>query len=200
MLECSVGYVIRKYSTSCCYIIMVIYLGRSGVEIKVLRVDITTCGAEGLVNPANSLMRMGGGVAGALRRAAESEVEEEAIGYAPVPVGGAVAISAGRLQSKYIIHAPTMEMPAMPTTKERVFVATLATLRCAESAGVRSVAFPAMGAGVGGVPVEKSTRAMVRAIHQHLSGGTSSLRERLLVGLNDETVVAFQRALSDGQE
>ncbi|MCX8181526.1 MAG: macro domain-containing protein [Candidatus Methanomethyliaceae archaeon] len=78
-------------------------------EIKILKIDITICDAEALVNPANSLMSMGGGVAAAIKRAAGPVVEEEAMRNAPIPVGNAIATSAGHLKSKYIIHSPTME-------------------------------------------------------------------------------------------
>lgn len=164
-------------------------------QIKVLKADITSCDVEALVNPANSLMRMGGGVAWALKRAAGSVVEEEALKHAPVPVGSAIATSAGRLKSKYIIHAPTMEKPAIKTTKTKVYLATLAALRVAEYLNVRTIAFPAMGAGVGSVPIEESTKAMINAIREYLSRATTCLKEIILVGLNDETVANFNRAL-----
>ncbi|MGC8936007.1 MAG: macro domain-containing protein [Candidatus Methanomethylicaceae archaeon] len=166
-------------------------------QIKVIKADITFCDAEALVNPANSLMRMGGGVAGALKRVAGSVVEEEALKHAPVPVGSAIATSAGRLKSKYIIHAPTMEKPAIKTTKTKVYLATLAALRVAEYLNVRTIAFPAMGAGVGGVPIEESTKAMIDAIREHLSKATTCLKEIILAGLNDETVANFNRALKE---
>jgi O-acetyl-ADP-ribose deacetylase (regulator of RNase III) len=165
-------------------------------EIIILKTDITACDAEALVNPANSLMKMGGGVAGAIKRAAGAVVEEEAVKYAPVPVGGAIATSAGRLKSKcnYIIHAPTMEKPAMKTTKNKVYLATFAALKLAESLKIESIAFPAMGAGVGGLTVEESAEAMLSAIHQFLSMGKTSLKKIFLVGLSDEAINAFNKA------
>ncbi|MEM4721617.1 MAG: macro domain-containing protein [Candidatus Methanomethylicaceae archaeon] len=164
-------------------------------EIRIVKLDITECDAEALVNPANSLMRMGGGVAGAIKRAAGAVVEEEAMRHAPVPVGSAIATSAGRLKSKYIIHAPTMEKPAMKTTKNKVRSATAAALKLAESLGVNSIAFPAMGAGVGGLSVEESAEAMLAAIQQHFLITATCLKIIFLVGLNDDAVNAFRNAL-----
>lgn len=166
-------------------------------EIRVIKGDITTCETDAIVNPANSLMKMGGGVAGAIKRSAGIEVEEEAIRYAPVPVGSAVATSAGRLKSKYIIHAPTMEKPAMRTTKDKVFLATLASLNVAESLKIKSIAIPAMGAGVGGVPLDDAAKMIVKAIRKHLSEVKTCLEEILLIGLSDETVSAFKHAMFD---
>jgi len=164
-------------------------------NIKILKMDITCCNVEAIVNPANSLMRMGGGVAGAIRRAAGRLVEEEAMRQAPVPVGCAIATSAGRLRTKFIIHAPTMEKPAMRTTKEKVYLATAAALKLAEALNIKSIAFPAMGAGVGGIPLKESAETILSAINQHLSSGTTCLEEIFLVGLSDDVTNAFSEAM-----
>ena len=92
------------------------------VIIEVIKGDITKVHVEAIVNPANSLMIMGGGVAGAIKRVAGDEVEREAMKYAPVPVGSAVATGAGKMKNvKYVIHAPTMERPAETTNTEKDF-------------------------------------------------------------------------------
>ncbi len=151
------------------------------VRIEVLKGDITEVDCEAVVNPANSLMMMGGGVAGALRRAAGGEVEAEARKHAPVPVGEAIHTGAGRLEPRirYIIHAPTMERPAMRTTEAKVRKAALAALREAEKLQVKCVAFPAMGAGVGGLSARESIRAMMEALDEHIGGG-GRLPERVI--------------------
>jgi len=83
-----------------------------GVRIVVLTGDITKQEVDAIVNPANSMLVMGGGVAGAIKRVGGKEIEDESVKHAPVPVGEAVATGAGRLKAKYVIHAPTMERPA----------------------------------------------------------------------------------------
>jgi O-acetyl-ADP-ribose deacetylase (regulator of RNase III) len=134
----------------------------SGRLVVVVEGDITKVVADAIVNPANSLMIMGGGVAGAIRRAGGSEIEEEARRHAPVPVGKAVATGAGRLRAKYVIHAPTMERPAMTIPLENAVKATRAALEVARDLDIKSVAFPAMGAGVGGLSVEEVSEAMAK--------------------------------------
>ena len=136
--------------------------------IEVWKGDITQLEIEAIVNPANSLMIMGGGVAGAIRRAGGEEIEREARRYAPVPVGKAVVTGAGRLapRIKYVIHAPTMERPAMRTTREKVKKAMLAALRAAAEKGISELAVPALGAGVGGLSVEDSMEAMLDAVEK----------------------------------
>ena len=128
--------------------------------LVVVEGDITRLKADAIVNPANSLMIMGGGVAGALKRVGGDEIEKEALRYAPVPVGEAIATTAGRLGAKFVIHAPTMEKPAMRIPLENAIKATRAALKLASRLGVKSIAFPAMGAGVGGLSVREVSRAM----------------------------------------
>jgi O-acetyl-ADP-ribose deacetylase (regulator of RNase III) len=95
-----------------------------GVTISVMSGDITKLEADAIVNAANSHLIMGGGVAGAILRAGGREIQEEANKKAPVSVGKAIETTAGKLKAKYVIHAPTMERPAMPTSKQDVRLAT----------------------------------------------------------------------------
>lgn len=165
------------------------------ITVSVVKGDITKIRADALVNPANSMLIMGGGVAGALKRAAGEEVEREALNKAPVPVGEAASTSAGRLSARYIIHAPTMERPAMRIGSENVYKATLAALREAERLGVESVAFPGMGTGVGGVNPDDAAEAMIRAIKQVASSDGRPLKV-ILVAYDDELYQVFTRAVS----
>ncbi|RLE47642.1 MAG: macro domain-containing protein, partial [Candidatus Methanomethylicota archaeon] len=85
-----------------------------------------------------------GGVAGAIKRVGGVEIELEARKHAPIPVGEAIFTGAGKLKAKYVIHAPTMERPAMKIGIENVRLAMRAALKCAESLGLRSIAFPGL--------------------------------------------------------
>ncbi|HDI46266.1 MAG TPA: macro domain-containing protein [Candidatus Methanomethylia archaeon] len=164
------------------------------VEIKVIRGDITELEVEAIVNPANSLLVMGGGVAGAIKRKGGREIEDKARRHAPLPVGEAVATSAGRLPAKYVIHAPTMEMPAVRTDSEKVYKAVRAALRVASSMELKEVAFPGMGTGVGGVPLKEAAETMVRAILDHAE--RRGLPQRvLLVAFSEDLEEAFRKAV-----
>ncbi|NPA96284.1 MAG: macro domain-containing protein [Crenarchaeota archaeon] len=166
-----------------------------GVAIDVVISDITRLSVDAIVNPANSLMIMGGGVAGAIKRAGGAEIEEEARKYAPVPVGKAIATGAGKLKAKYVIHAPTMERPAQRIGVNNVYAATYAAIDKAVELGVESVALPGMGTGVGGVPFNDAAKAMVRAILDRLARGGGKLREILLVAIHEGLARAFCQAL-----
>jgi O-acetyl-ADP-ribose deacetylase (regulator of RNase III) len=162
--------------------------------ITVVRGDITRSQAEAIVNPANSKLIMGGGVAGAIRRAGGPAIEREALERAPIRVGEAIATNAGKLAARYVIHAPTMRLPAMSTDLESVEKATSAALRVAKALGLSSIAIPGMGTGVGGVPVVEAAQTMVGAIRQHLSEGTNP-KHIFLVSTDETLIRAFESVL-----
>lgn len=166
------------------------------VKIAVVTGDITKQKVDAIVNPANILMIMGGGVAGAIKRAGGREIEEEAVRRAPVGVGEAIATKAGRLDAKYVIHAPTMERPAMQIGVRNVKLAMNGALECAKKLGVRSIAFPGMGTGVGGVRLDEAATAMLEEAKKHIDLGTS-LGEIVLVGFTDKSAQTFEKAVNE---
>jgi len=106
------------------------------------------------------MLWMGAGVAGALKRAGGQEIEREAMARGPIPVGTAVATTAGRLRARYVIHGAVMGQDLW-TNAERVRATTRACLELADELGCKSLALPAFGTGVGGFPVEECARIMV---------------------------------------
>jgi O-acetyl-ADP-ribose deacetylase (regulator of RNase III) len=164
-------------------------------KMEITAGDLTKQRVDAIVNPANSLMLMGGGAAGAIKRAGGEEIEREARSKAPVPVGSAVATAAGRLPARWVIHAPTMERPAMPTTARKVYLATRAALEFAESLGAESVAIPGMGTGVGGLRPGEAASAMISAIGE-LAPTLRKVRRIVLCDINQEMVEAWRSELS----
>jgi len=167
-----------------------------GVNIAVLTGDITKQNVDAIVNPANSLMIMGGGAAGAIKKAGGKEIEDEAVKHAPVAVGKAIATGAGQLEAKYVIHAPTMRMPAMSIDRGNVQSAVKGALECAKRLGIGTIAFPGMGTGVGGLSLEEAASAMVSEIRKHVDEGTS-LTRIVLVGFIVDLASAFEKAISE---
>lgn len=169
--------------------------GARKFKIEILRGDLTKQEADAIVNPASSLMFMGGGAAGAIRRSGGAEIEKEALKHAPLPVGKAAATGAGKLRAKWVIHAPTMELPAMSTTSEKVYLATRAALSCAEKLGASSVVMPGLGTGVGGVRPTEAAEAMCLAMDE-FSGNAISIKKVVLCDIDEEMVKAWKKALS----
>ena len=163
------------------------------LTIVIKRGDLTKEPADAICNPANSSLRMGGGAAGAIKRAGGAEIEQEALKHAPVPVGKAVVTGAGELKARWVVHAPTMERPAMATTSEKVYFATKAALFCAERVGAKSLVFPGMGTGVGGMSYTEAAEAMLRALKE-FAPAAKSLKKIVLCDLSDEMVDAWKLA------
>lgn len=163
-------------------------------RIEVQQGDITTIEVDALVNAANNRLWMGGGVAGALKRVGGREIEEAAIVRGPVAVGEAVATGAGRLKATYVIHAAVMGQD-LRTDADKIGEATGNTLQCAEGFGVRSIAFPALGTGVGGFPVGECARIMIDEVIKHATG-ESVLELVLFVLFEEATYRTFLKELA----
>jgi O-acetyl-ADP-ribose deacetylase (regulator of RNase III) len=162
------------------------------MEIVAQQGDITQVKADAVVNAANSLGQMGGGVSGALRQAGGPEIEQEAVSKAPIPVGEAIFTTAGKLPFKGIVHAPTMEQPAQKTTLDKVRMATQAALICADSYGVKTLAMPGMGTGIGGISPAGAAEVMVETLRHY---ETASVRKVILIDREPAMVSAFRDAL-----
>ena len=129
--------------------------------------DLTQLTVDAIVNPANSLGLMQAGVSAAIREAGGDAIEAEARACAPVAVGAAIVTTAGDLFVKAVIHAPTMEEPGMKIGVENVRRATRAALLAAARLNYQSIALPAIGTGIGGVPFDEAARAMVDELRAH---------------------------------
>ncbi len=162
------------------------------IEISVVQGSLLEVQADAIVNPANSFGFMGGGVAGVIKRFGGEQIEEEAVSKAPIPVGSAVLTSAGKLHFKGVIHAPTMEKPAMETTEEKVRRAVRAVLELADRMGFESIAMPGMGTGVGRLPKDVSARAMIEEIRNF---HPKNLKRVILVDLDGQMVEEWKRLL-----
>jgi len=162
--------------------------------ISVVRGDITDAEVDAIVNAANSQLWMGAGVAGAIKRKGGTVIEEDAVRQGPVEVGEAVLTVAGNLAATHVIHAATMGGD-LKTDPEKIAAATSASLAIAEKHRLSSIAFPALGSGVGGVPPVQSAEAMVSVLMAHLKGGKSSLQKILFVLYQDEAHKAFADVL-----
>ena len=121
--------------------------------------DIASLEVDAVANAANDHLWMGAGVAGALKRAGGEEIEREAMAQGPIPVGTAVATTAGRLPARYVVHGAVMSQD-LRTDAELVRRTTRACLELADELGCRSLALPAFGTGVGGFPLHECARIM----------------------------------------
>lgn len=147
-----------------------------GCEIKIIQGDITELRVDAIVNAANNKLVMGGGVAGAIKRKGGKVIEDEAVKKGSIEIGEAIATSAGRLASKYIIHAATMGMD-FKTDEIKIRDSCRNALKVAEKLKISSLVFPALGCGVGGFLHLASAKIMAQEVFRHLREEKSDLKE-----------------------
>jgi O-acetyl-ADP-ribose deacetylase (regulator of RNase III) len=167
------------------------------MEITLVKADIAQQDADAIVNAANNHLWMGAGVAGAIKRAGGREIEDEAVAKGPIPIGEAAVTGAGRLKARYVIHAAVMGRD-LRTNADKIRQATQNSLRRADELALKSIAFPALGTGVGGFPLEECARIMLDIVQGHGASGTSL--ERVVFVLYDEPAYqAFERVWRSSQ-
>jgi O-acetyl-ADP-ribose deacetylase len=163
-------------------------------EVEVRQADITKLDVDAIANAANTELRHGGGVAGAIVRAGGRVIQDESDDAAPIELGDAVETSAGELPSKWVIHAATMELGG-PTSADIIRRATASTLRRADELGAKSVGLVAFGTGVGGFPVDEAARIEVEEVRRHLDAG-SGIDRVVFAVFGDDARRAFEAALA----
>jgi len=161
------------------------------MQITIIQGSILDADVQVIVNAANSLGLMGGGVAGAIKRAAGAEIEREAVKNAPIRVGKAVLTSGGKTKFKAIIHAPTMAEPGQRIPVQNVALATKAALTLADEKGIESIAIPGMGTGVGGVAPGDAARVMLDIVQAFQP---RKLKTVVLVDVDPQMVAAWRDA------
>jgi O-acetyl-ADP-ribose deacetylase (regulator of RNase III) len=166
-----------------------------GVDVETFHGDITKLEVDAIVNAANTRLYMGGGVAGAIKRAGGKEIEDEAVKQGPIKIGEAVVTTAGKLKASYIIHSPTMELD-FKTDENKIRLAMRAALKKADEIGVKSIAFPALGTGVGGFSKEEAAKLMVEELKKHIDEGTE-VKKVILADINADQVVAFEKEIEE---
>ena len=162
------------------------------MQIHLAKSDITAMPVDAVVNPANSLGIMGGGVSAALSRKGGPTIQKEAMSLAPIAVGAAVVTNAGLLWAKHVIHAPTMEQPGTKVGVENVRRATRAALLAAARHEFDVIALPGMGTGLGGVDPADAARAIVDELRAHRQPKPSTV---YLVDIDDEILFCLEEAL-----
>jgi len=164
-----------------------------GRRIKLVKGDITDLEVDAIVNAANSSLKMGGGVAGAILRKGGRQIQEECdkIGYCPV--GSAVITSGGKLKAKHVIHAVGPRY-GEGNEDEKLRNATLNSLRLADKNNLSTIAFPAISTGIFGFPKERCAEIMLSETAAYLRGKTQ-LKEVIFCLYGDETFNIFAETL-----
>jgi O-acetyl-ADP-ribose deacetylase (regulator of RNase III) len=165
-------------------------------RIEVERTDITAMAVDAIVNAANSALAGGGGVDGAIHRAAGPELAKASRVLAPCPAGEARITPGFRLPARYVVHAvgPIWRGGGRG---EAVLLASCYrnSLDLAAGAGARSIAFPAIATGVYGYPKEAAAGVAVAAIHEWTATQPDAFERIVLVAFSPDDEHALRRAL-----
>lgn len=162
-------------------------------RIILIQGDITDSETDAIVNAANDHLWMGSGLAGAIKAKGGVEIEEEAMKKGPIPIGETVVTSAGNLKAKYVIHAAVMGQD-LQTSEKYIRAATLNSLKRAEELKLSSIAFPALGTGVGGMLEEKCADVMMTTIKEFLKSA-KSIKEVTFALFDEITYLIFEEEL-----
>ena len=137
-------------------------------RIELWNGDICDLEVDAIVNAANLSLWMSTGVGGALKRAGGDAIEFAAVRQGPVPLGGAIVTPAGKLAAKAVIHAVSLDRQRR-TSGPVIEAAVRSAMARAREIGATSVAFPALGTGVGGFPLQEAARISVDTVREELS-------------------------------
>ena len=156
--------------------------------------DITEADVDAVVNAANTRLQLGAGVAGAIRRKGGPTIQQECDVLGPVSLGEAALTSGGQLKARYVIHAASMHLGGL-TSEDSLRDATVNSLKRAVEKQLTSIAFPAIGTGVAGFPIQRCAQVMLEEVKQHLNSATTL--ERVLFILFDlPALQTFQQTLT----
>ena len=131
--------------------------------------DITEYEVDAIVNAANSDLVLGSGVAGAIREKGGPSIQQECDAHGPVEVGEAAVTGAGNLPARFVIHAAGMP-PGGSATEASIRSSIRRSFELACERGCRTLAAPAIGAGVGGFPPQRCAEILLEEARAHLAG------------------------------
>ena len=148
---------------------MRVQIGNSTVELA--EGDITEMDADAVVNAANAQLILGGGVAAAIRKKGGPQIQQECNKIGGAFVGGAVITTGGNLRARHVIHAVGPRM-GEGGEDEKLSNATLNSLKLADEHNLKSIAFPAISAGIFGFPITRCAEIMLSTTIDYLKGQT----------------------------
>lgn len=163
-------------------------------ELTLVDGDITEQTTDAIVNPANTELILGGGVAGAIRRKGGPRIQEECDHLGGTPVGTAVITTGGNLKARHVIHAVG---PMMGEGEEdrKLCDATRNSLQIAEQHKLQSITFPAISTGIFGYPLDRCAQIMLTTAIEYLRG-TTGLTKVVFCLWGNEAYAIFEKTLT----
>jgi len=149
-------------------------------RVTLVEGDITEQSVDAIVNAANSALVLGAGVAGAIREKGGPAIQEECDAIGAIEVGDAAVTGAGALPARFVIHAAGMP-PGGRATEDAVRRSARKSFALASERGCRTIAVPAIGAGIGGFSPQRCAEVLLEEARAHLAGETSLTEIRFVL-------------------
>src|ERR1700730_3274273 len=156
--------------------------------------DLTEADVDAIVNAANNDLMLGGGVAGAIRIKGGPAIQQECDSIGTIPLGEAAITGAGLLRARHVIHAASMRL-GESTSETNLLAATRNSLMRADENSLKTIAFPAIGTGIAGFPIERCAQVMLEEVRAHLSSRTTIERGDFVL-YDRHALDVFERVLS----
>lgn len=164
------------------------------MELSVRLVDITTLATDAIVNAANELLAPGGGVCGAIHRAAGPELARACARIGRCPTGEARLTPGFRLPARYVVHAVGPVWRGGGEGEAALLASAYrSALRLARDHGLRSIAFPAISTGIYGYPLDQATGVAVSTVREAASA-RASLDRVIFACFSPDVERAYRRA------
>ncbi|MGE4498003.1 MAG: macro domain-containing protein [Deferribacterales bacterium] len=166
----------------------------NGVTLGLIKGDITESDTDAIVNAANTNLKLGSGVAGAIRVKGGESIQKEcdAIGYCPL--GSAVITGGGNLKAKYVVHAAGPRYGIDPAPEKNLYGAVFTSLMTAEAKGLSSIALPAVSMGINGFPEDEAAEIIIKAITDFAENAPENLKKIVICLFSDKDLSVFERA------
>ncbi|MCB4204691.1 macro domain-containing protein [Deferribacterales bacterium Es71-Z0220] len=162
------------------------------MEIILIKGDITELDIECIVNPANSKLILGSGVAGAIRQKGGEKIQLECNKIGHCEVGDAVITTGGSLKANYVIHAvgPRYSIDKQP--EKKLYNAVYNALKLANRYGISSIAFPAISTGIFGYPIKEAAHIILTSMFDFKKINDNKIKYCYICLFSEEDFNTFQ--------
>lgn len=175
-------------------------MGPRSTALTAIQGDLTAMPVDAIVNAANEHLVHGGGLAAAIVRAGGSSIQDESsrwvADHGPLAPGTAAVTGAGTLEARLVVHVAGPVYRRDQDNERLLRAAVAAALTAAAEHGCRSVALPAISAGIFGYPLEEAAAAIASEATAWVDANPTALDEIFLVGFEERVAAAFSRGIA----
>lgn len=165
-------------------------------EIEILKGDITALDVAAIVNPANIEMQHGGGLAKVIAQKGGPLLVEESQKQAPIEMGGAIVTTGGELKARNVIHLAGQSVSGLPN-QETLRAGVHSALKLADDMHLETIAFPAVGCGLGKFPPVGAAKILTQEIFK-IAQHTPTLLRKIIICLHDDKMFEIFRSTIGG--